>query len=467
MSLKNDKSIFRLTSFRLTIWYALVFAIAAVTVYFIAYWTIRSDLNRRVDLELMEEINELIEAYNDDIDEVTEEIKEEEDEEDTDKIMFRLITLNLQSIVSTDTSKWVGLDTFTSSILTRLSDDVLISEAKFPGRKYRDRIASKKMAKGHIIQIGFSYEEEEKLLLNFSNIFGIVISIMTMTGCIMGWLMARKAMAGVQRVTDSAKSIAEGDLKHRVAIGEEGAEIENLAITFNEMITRIQCLIDEMSEVTNNIAHDLRSPITRIRLLAEQNLANETDKESAHTTSVLIIEECDRLVQMIKTMLEMAEMDAGVTKFDFEKIDIVKLIEDAVDLFQPVAEQKNIVIKINARHNSIYINGNQSMLQRVISNLLDNALKYTSNDGTVAIEVSDSDDQIDISIIDSGVIIGAEDLPHIFKPFYRADKSRTTSGNGLGLSLARSIIAVHSGRIFAKSLPDHGNKFTIFLPSIS
>ncbi len=103
----------------------------------------------------------------------------------------------------------------------------------------------------------------------------------------------------------SSKSIAEGNLKHRVSIGKEGAEIENLAITFNEMIYRIQCLIDEMNEVTNSIAHDLRNLITRIRLMAEQSLEQntDTDSESFHDTSVLIIEECDRLVQMIKTML--------------------------------------------------------------------------------------------------------------------------------------------------------------------
>ena len=135
-----------------------------------------------------------------------------------------------------------------------------------------------------------------------------------------------------------------------------------------------------------------------------------------------------------------------------------------MELFQPLAQNRQIDLTIQSQSDSLIVIGNKSLLQRVISNLLDNAIKYTPEHGTVRLEASKLLPHVDISIINSGESIPQEHLPHIFKPFYRVDKSRTTQGNGLGLSLARSIILAHSGDIFVNCLPNQGNKFTFLLP---
>lgn len=401
------------------------------------------------------------------MDAVEKEMKEEEESEGIERGFFRFLTPDFKPLRTTNMLYWQGVDERTPKMLEKLGNDEAIFEIKLPYREYPSRIICKRMADKNFLQIGFTTKQENKLLSEFTQVFSIIISIMILIGCIIGWFMARRAMEGVQRVTDSAVSIASGDLKNRVkVVGGAGTEIENLVMAFNNMIERIQTVLEDMSEVTNSIAHDLRSPITRMRLAAERTLTGNKNIESYQEMAITVIKECDRLVVMIKTMLDMAGMDSGIQNFSVDNVDIIQLMGDAVEIFEPVAKQKKIVIKINVPCKSLFVTGNESLLQRVFSNLLDNAIKYTSEGGRITIEMRDSNETVNISIVDSGVPISSEDLPNIFKPFYRADRSRSTPGNGLGLSLARSIVEAHSGEIFAKPHSGHGNEFSIVLPMV-
>ena len=319
MSLKNISHFLRTTSFRLTVWYALIFAISSITVYAIAYYTIKGDLDRRVDLELNEDVEELEELYREGIAEVEEEIEEEEDDEGIEKVFIRLISPELDVMASTDMRYWEIIDLLTPSLIEGLKDEARFRAISTPRHKYGARIVCKRIFDGHILQIGFLYTEEGRLLEKFTRVFSLVIPGMILLGCLVGWFMARRAMSGVKRVTQSAISISKGDLSSRVPIGKEGTEIENLALAFNEMIKRIQRLIKELNEVTDNIAHDLRSPITRMRLIAETTLSGGQDIKEYRKMASIVVEECDRQVGMIRTMLDMAAMDAGITTFKNRK----------------------------------------------------------------------------------------------------------------------------------------------------
>ena len=464
MSLKKINHFLRTTSFRLTVWYALIFAISSTTAYVVAYYTIKADLNRRIDVELAEELEEFEEEYKDGIDDLAEELEEEEEDEGIEKVFVRLISPELDVLASTDMSHWEVIDGLTPSLIMGLKDKPRFKEISMPVHKYGARIGCQRVFNGNILQIGFLYTEEGRLLERFTKVFSLVIPGMILLGCIVGWFMARRAMSGVKRVTESAISISRGDLSSRVPIGKEGTEIENLAIAFNEMIKRIQRLIKELNEVTDNIAHDLRSPITRMRLIAETTLSGKQDMKEYRKMASVVIEECDRQVEMIRTMLDMAAMDAGITSFKMKDINIVELLKDAVELFLPLAQNRHIDISLKSANDALIVKGNKNLLQRVISNLLDNAIKYTPENGTIRLEASQLLPHVNISVINSGETIPKEHLPHIFKPFYRVDKSRSTQGNGLGLSLARSIILAHSGDIFVKCLPNQGNIFTFLLP---
>ena len=166
---------------------------------------------------------------------------------------------------------------------------------------------------------------------------------------------------------------------------------------------------------------------------------------------------------MINTMLDITEIEAGAEKFTIKIVNIAELVRDACELFHPMAEDKGITISTNVPE-TCYVNGDIQRLQRMIANLVDNALKYTYVQETVSIVLNVDDEQIILTVSDTGIGISETDLPHIFKRFYRCDQSRSQPGSGLGLSLSRAIARAHGGDITAASSFEKGSTFTVTLP---
>jgi signal transduction histidine kinase len=178
------------------------------------------------------------------------------------------------------------------------------------------------------------------------------------------------------------------------------------------------------------------------------------------------IEECDRLLGMINTMLMISKTEAGVERPAREKMDLAVLAREACELFGTMAEDKGVSLSCNAS-GQLDICGDTRMIQRVIANLLDNAIKYTGAGGTVVVSVSENGEGAAvIAVKDTGIGISARDLPRIFERFYRCDQSRSVAGTGLGLSLARAIARAHGGEVMAASRPGEGSTFTLTLPKL-
>jgi heavy metal sensor kinase len=281
-----------------------------------------------------------------------------------------------------------------------------------------------------------------------------------------GWFMARRAVSGVEAITRTAQSISGGTLEKRVPVKTRGDEIDQLAMTFNQMLDRIQTLVTEIREMSDNIAHDLKSPITRIRGVAEVTLTNERSIGEYESMAASTIEECDRLLGMINTMLMISKTESGVDKLSLEEIDLAGLVRQACELFEPTAEDKRVTLRCDVPNKS-HLVGDNRMIQRMLSNLLDNAIKYTPSGGKVKVSVSENDERyVVITVKDTGIGISPNDLPRIFDRFYRCDQSRSTPGIGLGLSLARTIARAHGGDITVTSLLNQGSTFTITLPTL-
>jgi len=250
-----------------------------------------------------------------------------------------------------------------------------------------------------------------------------------------------------------------------VPVGKGGDEIDRLAATFNRMLDRIQGLMNGIKEMTDNIAHDLKSPITRIRGQAEVTLTSRGAADEYEAMAAGAIEECDRLLEMINTMLFISRTEAGVSKPELKPMDLAAVVRDACSLFQTMAEDKAVALTWEAPER-LEMAGDIRLIQRMLGNLLDNAIKYTPDGGAVAVAVrANPDHSISIAVKDSGIGISEKDLPHIFERFYRGDPSRSQAGAGLGLSFARAVARAHGGDITVESSGPSGATFRIELPT--
>ena len=281
---------------------------------------------------------------------------------------------------------------------------------------------------------------------------------------VVGWFMARRALVGVETVTRTARRISDGSLEQRVPVKKRADEIDQLALTFNQMLDRIETLVNGIKEMSDNIAHDLKSPITRIRGTAEVSLTSGSSMKEYESMAAGTIEECDRLLDMINTMLIISRTEAGVNQLDCQQLDVTKLVRDACDIFQAPAEDKRLSMVCNENDN-ISIYGDMRLIQRMVANLLDNAIKYTPANGRIDVTVSAVGDQTaQITVKDNGLGISGKDLEHIFERFYRCDPSRSQAGTGLGLSFARAAARAHGGDIAVTSEIDTGSTFIVILP---
>lgn len=467
MTLKSKvrRGIFRKVTFKLTLMHLTLFAAASLTVFLLIYFSLASTLRARVDEDLRDDVREYEALFNSKgLKRLQKEFINESKANGSESEFYLLLSPQHHIIASSDLGPWKGVDLTPKLIKDLQRSQEVIKTCSQPGHEHKVRVIYKRIKGGLTLQVGNSLRDNDEILERVGEIFGYGFLAMLAVGSLLGWLVSRRAMSGVERVTETAVHIDRGDLSRRVPIGKEGQEIEDLARAFNSMLDRIQVLVRDLEEVTNNVAHDLRSPLSRIRGLAESSLATVKGLKPYRETAGSIIEECDNLVSMINTMLAIAQTDSGLSNLSKTSIDIRDIIRDIVDLYQPAAEDKGISIHTTLPEHPITVIGDRTALQRVAANLLDNAIKFSDRGDMIRVSIAQNKSKIIIEISDTGIGIDERDLPHIFNRFYRGDKSRSEPGNGLGLSLALSIVRAHGGDIKVSSTPGKGSTFSIQLP---
>ena len=480
--------LFRSFTVRLTLWYALLFCISALVAFVGIYFLISSEIQSRTDEYLQKQVDEIARIYQlQDIATAITIARLQAEAAGEKRAFFRMFYRTGVVFASANLSQWgqVGMNRTAAAILVSGAPHFLETRhLPGPGSQRQVRIIYRRIGADIILQWGVSLDEEFALLASFKRVFLTVMVVLLAGAMAVGAFMARRAMSGVEKIARTARRITQNDLDARVPVGRRGDEIDELAVTINQMLDRIQSLVANIRRMNDNIAHDLRSPITRIRGLAEVTLARAhagQRKQGNVSTpagqsyldefvhmAASTIEECDRLLDMISTMLTISRTESGVEHLDRKPVDLWVTAKQACELFQPVAEDRGIELIMQPENVAGIVNGNEKMLQRMIANLLDNALKYADCGGKVIVGLSvDSvPGMVCLTVTDTGSGIEDRDLPHIFERFYRADQTRGTSGAGLGLSLALAVARVHGGRIEVKSKPGRGSTFKVILPTI-
>ena len=452
-------------SFRLTLWYTAIFTLSSLVVLSIFYYRISSITMERTDQELLEEMDEFIELRSEGgIDHVKAEMALDVETEN-EEIFYRLISIDGKDLGIWSTQALGRLEV-PETILRGLrgQNKPVMGTLYIPDYEYKMRTIQGPISPSEVLQIGLSLEDNEEYLTVFRNLLFLMMIPLFIFAAIIGWFLARQAMLSVEAVTLTAMDISKGSYDKRVEVKKRFYEIDRLANTFNSMLDRIQALIKGMREINDNIAHDLRSPLTRIRGIAEMTLLRKVSLQDYENMAASTIEECDNLIEMINTMLDITETEAGVREFKFEKVDLSKLIIDACELFRPAADEKGITIETSLP-DQLHFQGDRNKLQRLVANLLGNSIKYTEPGGSVRISARLENGQVNIMFEDTGIGISEKDLPKIFERFYRCDRSRSLGGIGLGLSLAKAIANAFGGSIRVKSTKNKGSSFLVALPN--
>jgi heavy metal sensor kinase len=453
-------------AFRLTLWYAGIFLLSSALAFLFFYLLITSMIRERTDQDLLDEVRNLVSIRRTEgIEAAQRQAVLEAQAAGEKKIFFRFLYPTGIVFSSSNMSYWrdIGINRNAVNRLLK-SDQPVFDTVNTPDRRHKIRILYSLVSPSIVMQLGQSMENYYRLIEAFRKIFITTMAIVFVLAAGVGWFLARRALGGVETVTWTARRISEGNLNERVPVKKREDEIDRLAITFNQMLDRIQNLVSGIKEMSDNIAHDLKSPITRIRGMSEISLTTGESLAEYQKTAASTIEECDRLLDMINTMLIISKTEAGVNHLEKKEMDIGAVVSNACELFQTLAEDKGLTLTCDIT-GTFPLCGDNRLIQRMIANLLDNAIKYTPPNGSVAVSVrAGSDESRIITVKDTGIGISAEDLPHIFERFYRCDPSRSQSGTGLGLSFSQAIARAHGGDITVTSMPNRGSTFEVILP---
>ncbi len=318
------------------------------------------------------------------------------------------------------------------------------------------------------LHVGTSTEVRKKTLTLLIRTFSILLIPLAGISFLIGSFLTSRTLAPIQRLTERAQAIIlTGDLMERVPPPKGRDELQDLVTLFNTMLDRISLLVHSMRETIDTLAHDLKTPLTRFRGAAELALQAE-DPLRWKTALEEGIEESERLLQMMNTILDISAAEAGALPLRLEDVDIKELLEDMVDLYSFPAEEKDVQISLSLPDTPLLLNADPNRLRQVVGNLLDNALKYSPPHTTVYLEASQQDSLLILRVRDEGEGIAPEDLPHIWKRLYRGKQARKIPGLGLGLSLVKAIVEAHRGTVTATNDPSgKGAVFEVRLPALT
>lgn len=320
---------------------------------------------------------------------------------------------------------------------------------------------------GFRLLVGRDLEERRR-------VFGVVVSaaqwsflVVIVLGLGGGLFVARRVLTRIDAMTGTTQRIMAGDLSERLPVGRSGDELDRLAGNLNAMLERIEALMRGLKEVSDNIAHDLKTPLTRLRNRAEEALAtsgNEADYRSALERT---IEESDGLIRTFNALLMIARAESGQARGDMTDFDGADVARDIHELYEPLAEDKGLVLSVEAEPAPLH--GNRELISQALANLVENAIKYgqppqgASGTANVTISAKADGNEVLLSVADQGAGIPEADRARAVERFVRLEASRTLPGSGLGLSLASAVATLHGGEL---RLSDNspGLRATLVLP---
>jgi signal transduction histidine kinase len=463
MSLKSLERLRKTIGFRLTLWYSAIFILSALTMVILAYFFLSSSLRQKDHEMILSRLQEYQAQYrNGGLSAVRKELDSEKYAGKPNSFFVRLASPANHTLFLNIPDQWADFD-------LKPLESGAVQEKTWIHLRARDdenvlEITATRLPGGGFLQVGKSTDNREDLLETFRGVFASVTLIVIILGVIGGQFLAVRALRPVRQLISTVRAIADtGKIAARMPVGQTRDELDELARLFNQMLEKIDALITGMKETLDNVAHDLRTPMTRLRGVAEMALQGEGPLETYREALADCLEESERVLRMMNTLMDISEAETGTMKLSLEPVNLPELLDNVIDLYRYVAEEKQITLT-TAYPRELHLTADRDRLSQALGNLLDNALKYSPPGGNVELEAYERPGQVIILVRDRGPGISSEDLPKIWDRLYRGDKSRSQRGMGLGLSLVKAIIKAHQGYVEVSSPPGAGSVFAVYLP---
>lgn len=435
-------------AFRIVLAYLLFFAVSAAALVGFTYWNLSRALNAQTDQTIRAEIVGLSEQY-----------QRQGVRGLADVIIGRAMHngLGLYLLVDGNGLPVAGnLDVWPQATI---DNDGFV---EFDYERHMQNTLARRRARGQAFSlVGGNYRllvardvtDQRLIRKQFSTTLPWIVGLILLFGCIGGALVSRKMIKRLDTINHTSGEIIAGDFSRRVPVTEAGDEFDALAENLNRMLDRIERLMKGMREVVDSVAHDLRTPLNRLRNRLEE-AQSHVDPESPFAGDIdAAIGETDRLIATFNALLLIAEADAGAARGTMSPLDLSTVVADMVELYEPLAEEKNLTLTALPSGVAM-IEANRRLISQALANLIDNAIKYTPSGGAITVGLTETPDGVELAVADTGPGIPPEERERVLQRFVRLEKSRNSPGTGLGLSLVDAVARLHDARfILADNSP--------------
>ncbi|HTZ19813.1 MAG TPA: ATP-binding protein [Opitutaceae bacterium] len=456
---------------RLGVLYALVFTLGAAAVFGVLYWFLADALEKRERAVVERRAQDYAALYeNGGAAALRARLVSGEASPEVNSLLVRIVGPGGDIIFGRVPPDWVETQVQRIPLPGAFGNfqfQQVVQTVRIPRDAEKDfTVASAPLSDGRSLQVVRSTDNRTVLLAplrrTFLSVGAGALTLAALVGLVLAWRVTRPLRA----VNDTARRIvATGDLQARVPPPAGGGELAELVRQFNTVLAQNAALIGAQRETLDNLAHDLRTPLARLRGTADLALQNQADSAAAREALADCLEESERVLRLLEAMLDVSAAETGTLTLRRERLDLGAVLTDAADLYREVAEEKNITMHIDTPA-PVPVDGDSLRLGQAVANLLDNALKYTPADGRVRLATRTEPGFGVIEVSDTGPGVPPDEREKIWRRLYRGDASRSQRGLGLGLSLVKAIVEAHHGTVAVDEADGGGARFTVRLPAV-
>lgn len=440
--------LFQTTAFRLSLFYALLYSLLTTATLGFIYWSTAHYITTQVDAALSMERDSLIQEYRKNgLSTLVSTVNRYVRDNVTGRQFWLVLGSKGQPLAGNFLSWPSGLNQQNGFGYIDLNSPSIPLAERAHDDDINVRTLVSRLGHGRLILIGQALTSEESLADHTLALVAWGVGVVALVSLLGGLLMGRNVLRRLESVSEAAGEIMTGRLSQRIPVTGRGDEFDELAERLNAMLTRIDQLVAGMRDVTDNVAHDLRSPLTRLRNRLEVSMLEARSQNEYREVIEGAVSDLEGIIQTFNALLSIAQAEAGVRRKDFTPVDLDALVTDLAELYSALAEEADLRLNIERLPDQAWVNGHRDLLAQAVGNLLDNAIKYTSPGGCVNLALYHENTHVRLVVMDSGPGIPREDRERVLERFVRLDAARSTPGNGLGLALVKAVAMLHGATI--------------------